>query len=224
MECVFGTVPINTIQIEHSIFTENWPRFKNNSVDNFSLGSDLVHSVLPNVNVKRTGVRNLFLDQSSLPEEHLKIIFSRPLTRIAKGSDYPVTHNFTVSVQLKMISATVNLCIVLMTKWLQVVCNYFKKAHGSIMHIRQSAAVLLSHYLKKGKKWCASTRIFPVNASSSVVVTFQKVYIHCMQRGPHEREARYLHFAIERPGVLIYIPHLLAHAVLKLDTGSPATL
>ena len=34
-----------------------------------------------------------------------------------------------------------------------------------------------------------------------------------------EREARYLHFTIQRPGDLIYIPHLLAHAVLTLDTG-----
>ena len=41
-----------------------------------------------------------------------------------------------------------------------------------------------------------------------------------MQRGPREREARYLRFTIQRPGDLIYIPHLLAHAVLTLDTGS----
>ena len=45
-----------------------------------------------------------------------------------------------------------------------------------------------------------------------------------MQRGPREREARYLHFTIQRPGDLIYIPNLLAHAVLTLDTGSPTIL
>ena len=45
-----------------------------------------------------------------------------------------------------------------------------------------------------------------------------------MQRGPREREARYLQFTIQRPGDLIYIPHLLAHAVLTLDTGSPTIL
>ena len=45
-----------------------------------------------------------------------------------------------------------------------------------------------------------------------------------MQRGPRELEARYLHFTIQRPGALIYIPHLLAHAVLTLDTGSPTIL
>ena len=45
-----------------------------------------------------------------------------------------------------------------------------------------------------------------------------------MQRGPREREARYLQFTLQRPGDLIYIPHLLAHAVLTLDTGSPKIL
>ena len=45
-----------------------------------------------------------------------------------------------------------------------------------------------------------------------------------MQRGPRERESRYLQFTIQRPGDLIYIPHLLAHAVLTLDTGSPTIL
>ena len=45
-----------------------------------------------------------------------------------------------------------------------------------------------------------------------------------MQRGHRERESRYLQFTLQRPGDLIYIPHLLAHAVLTLDTGSPTIL
>ena len=45
-----------------------------------------------------------------------------------------------------------------------------------------------------------------------------------MQRGPRECEALYLHFTIQRPGDLIYIPHLLAHAILTLNTGSPTIL
>ena len=44
-----------------------------------------------------------------------------------------------------------------------------------------------------------------------------------MQRGPRERESRYLQFTNQRPGDLIYIPHL-AHAVLTLDTGAPTIL
>ena len=39
-------------------------------------------------------------------------------------------------------------------------------------------------------------------------------FIDLMQRGPRERESRYLQFNLQRPGDLIYIPHLLAHAVL----------
>ena len=45
-----------------------------------------------------------------------------------------------------------------------------------------------------------------------------------MQCGPRECEARCLRFTLERPGDSIYIPHLLAHAVSTLDTGSPTIL
>ena len=45
-----------------------------------------------------------------------------------------------------------------------------------------------------------------------------------MHRGPRERESRYLQFTLQRRGDLIYIPHLLAHAVLILDTSSPTIL
>ena len=45
-----------------------------------------------------------------------------------------------------------------------------------------------------------------------------------MRRGPREREAWFLHFTLERPGDLIYNPHLLAHAVSTLETGSSTIL
>ena len=45
-----------------------------------------------------------------------------------------------------------------------------------------------------------------------------------MQLGPRERESRYLQLTLQRPGDLVYIPHVLAHAVLTLDTGSPTIL
>ena len=48
--------------------------------------------------------------------------------------------------------------------------------------------------------------------------------IELRQRGPGEGESRYLQFTLQRPGDLIYIPHLLAHTVLTLDTGSPTIL
>ena len=45
-----------------------------------------------------------------------------------------------------------------------------------------------------------------------------------MQRGPCERETRYLRRTIQRPGNLIYFLHLLAHAVLTVDTSSSIIL
>ena len=45
-----------------------------------------------------------------------------------------------------------------------------------------------------------------------------------MQRGLREGEARYLPFIVQRPGSLIYIPHLLAHAVLTVDRRAPTLL
>ena len=70
------------------------------------------------------------------------------------------------------------------------------------------------------KIWCASTsstgtRFFELCCHSL------EGFIELMQRGPRERESRYLQFTLQRPGDLIYIPHLLAHAVFTLDTGSP---
>ena len=78
--------------------------------------------------------------------------------------------------------------------------------------------------LNTGNKiWCVST-------SSRGTRFFERCchspegFIHLMQRGPRERESRYLQFTLQRPGDLIYIPHLLAHSVLTLDTGSPTIL
>ena len=73
------------------------------------------------------------------------------------------------------------------------------------------------------KIWCAST-------SSTGTRFFERCchspegFIELMQRGPRERESRYLQFTLQCPGDLICNPHLLAHAVLNLDTGSPPIL
>ena len=78
--------------------------------------------------------------------------------------------------------------------------------------------------LNKGIKiWCASI-------SSTGTSFFKRCchspegFIELMQRGSRERESRFLQFTLERPRDLIYIPHLLAHTVLTLDTGSPTIL
>ena len=81
--------------------------------------------------------------------------------------------------------------------------------------------------LNKGIKiWCASS-------SSRGTRFFERCchfpegfieLIELIQRGRRQRESRYLQFTLQRPGDLFYIPHLLAHAVLTLDTGSPTIL
>ena len=78
--------------------------------------------------------------------------------------------------------------------------------------------------LNKGIKiWCDSN-------SSTGTRFFERsfhcpeVFIELMQHGPRERESRYLQFTLPRPGDLIHIPQLLAHALLTLDTGSPTIL
>ena len=78
--------------------------------------------------------------------------------------------------------------------------------------------------LNKGIKiWCAST-------SSTCIRVFERSrhspegFVEILQRGSRERETRYSQFTFQRPGVSIYIPHLLAHAVLNLDTGSTVIL
>ena len=78
--------------------------------------------------------------------------------------------------------------------------------------------------LNKGIKiWCAST-------SSTGTRFFERCchspegFEELMQRRPREGESHYLQFTLQRLGDLIYIPHLLANALLTLDTSSPTIL
>ena len=73
------------------------------------------------------------------------------------------------------------------------------------------------------KIWCSTT----TNRSSRLLercCNNASNFIDFFQRGPREREASYLRFTIQRPGDLIYIPSLRAHAVLTFDTGKPTIL
>ena len=79
-------------------------------------------------------------------------------------------------------------------------------------------------FLNEGIKiWChftssTGTRLFERRCHSPE--GFREVE----QRGPLELWACFLRFTIQRPGNLIYIPHLLAYAVLTVDTRSPTIL
>ena len=224
MESIFGPMPTNPVNIEDSLINENWPRFDIISNINFTVNSPLVQCILSSVDEKPTGVLKLFCDHPNLTWAHVNNIPSRPLTSITKGPQYAVTRQFVNSIQADM---NFNHClspycfldqIVTSCMGLLIHGPWFTYAHTEI---GGGASFAL---LNRGIKiWCAAT-------SSSGTRLFERCchspegFIQLKQRGPREREARYLHFTIQRPGDLIYIPHLLAHAVLTLDTGSATNL
>ena len=78
--------------------------------------------------------------------------------------------------------------------------------------------------LNKGRKiWCVSISSTGTRLSERCCYS-PEGFIELVQRNLREREARYLQFALQRPGDLTYIPHLHALAVLILDTGSTLIL
>ena len=221
MESPFGPAPINPVIIDPSIINENWPRFNIISYVNFTVYFPLVPCILSGVNVKPTGVLKLFCDHPNLTWDHVNNIPSRPLTSVTKGPQYAVRRSFINSMQADMnfspclppycfLDQIVTSCMGLLIRG-----PWFSFAHTEVGG-GASFALLITGI----KIWCAST-------SSTGTRFFERcchspeAFIELLQRGPHERESRYLQFTLQRPGDLIYIPHLLAHAVLTLDTGSP---
>ena len=214
-------IPSMLINVEPSIINENWPRFNIISDVKCSVISPLVPCILTNVNVKPMGVLKLFCDHPNLNWDHVNNIPSRPLTNITKGPQYDVTRNFLNSLQADMnfrhclspsffLDRIVTSCMGMLIKG-----PWFTFAHTE--HSGGASFALLDTGIKI---WCAST-------SSTSTRLFERCFhstegfIELMQRGPREHEAGYLRFTLQRPGDLIYIPDILAHAVLTLDTGSP---
>ena len=224
MESIFGPPPNNPVNNEDSLINENWHRFNVISEANFTVTSPLVPCVLSGANVIPTGVIKLFCNYPNLTWNHVNNIPSRPLTGITKGPQYAVTRQFVNSIQADMnfnhclspycfLDQTVTSCMGLLIKG-----PWFTYAHTEIG--AGASFALLNTGIKI---WSAST--------SSTGTRFFERCCHCpegfielMQRGPRERESRYLQLTLQRPGDLIYIPHLLADAVLTLDTGSPTIL
>ena len=224
MESIFGPLPVNPGNIEDSLINENWPRFNVTSNINFTVNSPLVPCILSGVNVKPTGVSKLFCNHPNLTWNHLTNIPSRPLTGITKGPQYAVTRSFVNSIQADMnfnhclspycfLDQKVTSCMGLLIKG-----PWFTYAHT------ETGGGASFALLNTGIKiWCASTSCTGTRFLERCCHS-PEGFIELLQRGPRERESRYLQFTIQRPGDLIYIPHLLAHAVLTLDTGSPTIL
>ena len=221
MEGIFGPPLNDPVIVEPSIIIENWPRSNTFSDVNFTVNSPFVPCILSSVNVKPMGVLKLFCDHPNLTWYHVNNIPSRPLTNITKGPQYAVTRNVVNFLQGDMsfshclasscfLDQIVTSCMGLLIKG-----PWFTFAHTEIGGGASSA--LLNTGIKV---WFAST--------SSIGTRFfdrcchsPEGFIELMQRGPCERESRYLQFTLQHPGDLNYILHLLDHAVLTLDTGSP---
>ena len=146
---------------------------------------------------------------------------SRPLTNITKGPQYAVTRNFANSFQGDI---KFNHCLSLYCFLDQIVTScmglLIKRPLFNFAQTEIGGGASFALINRGIKIWCASTsststRFFERCCHSS------ECFIELMQRGPRERESRYLQFTFRRPGDLIYIPRVLAHAVLTLDTGSP---
>ena len=209
MEGLFGPSTINPVNIEDSLINENWPRFDNISDVNFTVNSPLVPCILSSVDVKPTGVLKLFCTHPNLTWDHLNNIPSRPSTGITKGPQYAVTRQFINAIQADLnfrhclspccfFDQTVTSCMGLLING-----PWFTYAHTEI---GGGASFAL---LNKGLIiWCASTSSSGTPLFESCC-HFPEGFIDLMQRGPREREARYLQFTIQRPGDLIYISHLL---------------
>ena len=215
---------INPVNFEHSIMKEKWPRFKIISEGNLAV--TFLHNpcILFGVKVKPTGVIKLFFDYATLFWEHVNNIPSRPLNSITKGPEYAVTRYFSNSSQTDMDfrhclsplwfnGRVITMCM----GWL------IKCSIATFAQIEIGGGVPFALLNIGNKFWCAGT-------SSTTTHLFErcccspKGFTKLLQLSFREREVGYLHFSIQRPGDLIYIPHLLAHAVSTLDTGSPKIL
>ena len=219
MESIFGPARNNPVNIESSVISETWPRFNIISDVNFIENAPLVPCILSGLIVKPTGDLKLFCDHPNLTWNHVNNIPSRPLTVITKGPQYAVTRSFVNSIQADMnfshclspycfLDLIVTSCMGLLIKG-----PWFTYAHTEIGGGASLALLNTGIKIWRASTSSRGTRFFKRSCRSP------KGFIELLQRGPGERESRYLQFTLQRPGDLIYIPHLLAHAVSTLDTG-----
>ena len=99
MKRIVGLVPINSVNIEHSIMRASWPRSNIISDADFTVNCPFGPCTLSKNNVKPTGLLQLFFDHPTLTWEHVNNMPSRPLTNITKRPQYAVTRNFAYSIQ-----------------------------------------------------------------------------------------------------------------------------
>ena len=157
MESIFGLVPINPVNIEPSIFNEDWPLLKIVSDVDFTFNSPLVPYILCSVNVKPTDVLKLFRDQRNLTWELVNNIPSRRLTNITKDSHHAVTRNFANSIKADMdfrhcpspycfVDQIINSCMGFFKRIMVHVCSYGNWRPRFLRFIKQRNHNLMCFY------------------------------------------------------------------------------
>ena len=184
------------------------------------MNSALVPCILSSVNVKSTRVLYLSCDHPDLTWEHVNNIPSCPQTSITKGPQYAVTRNFTGSIQACMdfrhcispyyfIDQAVSCCMGLLKKTAVDFRLYGNRRRRLFRFIKRMNQNLVCLYFNH-----------PYSLPRTLL-SLPEGFKELTQRGPRERETRFSQFTLQPPGDLIYISHLLAHAVLTLDNGAP---
>ena len=164
-----------------------------------------------------------FCNHPNLTWEHVNNIPSHALTSFTKGPQYAVTSNFANFIQADM---NFRHCLSPFFHWSSIYQLYGVINKGTVVHFcsygnrrrrvfrffKQRNQILVCIYFIHRYLLLRTLLSLPwmfcrINAASSLWM-WDAFFI----------------FTLQRPGDLICIPHLLAHAVLTLNTGSPTVL
>ena len=205
---------------DFTLIHELWPRFPTISPANFNSISPSQSCSFAGVNTEPRGILKQNSDQPIL----IWTDFGPPLINITKRPEYSVTREFINSMHgdMDFVNCITSLSIVdqIVTSRIRLLIQgpWFSYAH---IEVGGGASYALLH--TGIKIWCSTTTYRSsrlLERCSNNAINF----IDFFQRGPHEEEANYLRFTIQRPVDLIDIPSLRAHAVLTLDSGRPTIL
>ena len=91
-------------------------------------------------------------------------------------------------------------------------------------HVEVGGAAGFAYLLNGIKIWCLSYS--SLNAAVLLEHSLQTPldFIHRMQRALREKEAAGIPFPVQRPGDLLYVPHLTTHSVLTFDLRTTTIL
>ena len=156
---------------------------------------------MTSIEVKPTAIIKLFCDHPNLTRELVNNIPSGPLANFTKGPQCAVTRNFTNSIlaDVDFRHCLSSYCfddqVVTSSMALLFKGSWFTSAHTEIGG--GASSVLLN----KGIKICCASTSSTSTRQFGRCCHSPEGFFELMQRGPREREARYLRFSIQRPAI-----------------------